>query len=207
MRSFQKRCPVSTYYCYCLYRLCSCCCLLGCCLNICNSYPCVPFTSFRRAACITKGWRPTIFLVFRFLDFSPFCLRKGVQPLPQRRLPLGGSIASLRFETGELLHGPLRSVTLSWHCRSVWSATAASVAVFSVTITQLCLSFTVLFSVSFFCWFFSLACCCWYHTKEVKYMLWCRYCAVWARALGLPIERPKSITLNCLEQLCVGQKE
>ncbi|CDJ66004.1 citrate synthase, putative [Eimeria necatrix] len=30
---------------------------------------------------------------------------------------------------------------------------------------------------------------------------------VWARALGLPIERPKSITLNCLEQLCVGQKE
>lgn len=25
---------------------------------------------------------------------------------------------------------------------------------------------------------------------------------VWARALGLPIERPKSVTLRCLEELC-----
>ncbi|OEH73741.1 putative citrate synthase [Cyclospora cayetanensis] len=29
---------------------------------------------------------------------------------------------------------------------------------------------------------------------------------VWARALGLPIERPKSVTLKCLEQLCAEAK-
>lgn len=28
---------------------------------------------------------------------------------------------------------------------------------------------------------------------------------VWSRALGLPIERPKSVTLNCLEQICANK--
>lgn len=30
---------------------------------------------------------------------------------------------------------------------------------------------------------------------------------VWARALGLPIERPKSVTINCLEELCAQKKQ